>query len=130
MYRHIAGGLLMSCIAGLSYADMCPDMTNYSGILPAGWHARVDQVEKTSGKQQLERALYSVSAKNGLRCGYQTESGNKFTLSMQVALGLIFKPVGSHWKYDEIEEIWECTYDAKHTLMSIDQCAFTFDKTT
>lgn len=125
-------GLLFTGITTVGFAastqvNTCPDMTNFNGTLPVNWHVRHNEPIKSPSKNQFIAVIVetTVANKNNIYCRYRNEEGGNFVLSSAIPTGRELQSIGSFWKYDDTDKIWECSAPMRQEPISITQCTFT-----
>lgn len=128
-------GLGMNLVSGVAYAEeLCSDRTKCSCVdlsqgvskIPSGWHIRYKQKPNETANFMLNRVTVVKNASNPIRCRYQNSDGLTITLSGDVPSGHKFKPMGSTWAFDEVDQTWECAGAAQKDTISVSQCMFSF----
>lgn len=108
---------------------VCPDMREYSGKLPEGWHTRFDQEIKSDPSNSLQVVILEQidkKGRNNFYCRYINDQGKSFVLSTLVPANKIIYTNKQFWQHDEADYLWECHPTDKTGKLNNSQCAFTF----
>lgn len=107
----------------------CPDMQQYSGELPQGWHVRFNQAIKSDASNVLQVVIWEQvdkKDKNNFYCRYINREGTSFVLSTLIPAKTIAPTNKQFWKYDAVDDLWECHPEDPTGKLSNSQCAFSF----
>lgn len=108
----------------------CPDMSEYSGTIPEGWHVRFNENIKSDSSNTLQVIILEKidkKDKNNFYCRYTNRDGATFVLSTSIPVKTITQSNKVFWKYDTKDDLWECHPTARTGKTNITQCAFTLN---
>jgi len=105
----------------------CPDMSQYTGKLPLGWHARFNKAivpDETNALQLIIFELVDKKDKNNFYCRYISRNGATFVLSRRVLAKNLVQSHKRYWSYDNTDNLWECHPRDRVGKLNLSQCAF------
>ena len=116
----------MACLSNKPCA--CPDMSQYKGVLPEGWHNRFNDKIQANTSNKLAVVIFEQvdkKDKNNFYCRYIND-GNTFVLSTMVPVKSVGYTNKQYWRYDEEDDLWECHPHTQEGVANTADCKFYF----